>query len=423
MFSPGRIALLFVGACCILTAFAYSEGRRPLLYLSLVENPTVHTPSHRVSALSSFDLTFGVHQARQRVKLTLEPNHDIIPEGAKIEFLNKYGEVHRTDLIDRATVKVFKGHAWIQDRGGNWENVGWARIVVRRDGVKPLFEGAFTIMHDHHHIQLRTSYMQTKHELDPFVNESDDEYMVMFRDSDVDQSESELKRSEDSKILCPADELVFNTQPDHPVYSNVLRRDGGYWASMSLNSLFGKRQIDTGTGGKTGNSAGVNLKSTIGDTAGCPSTRKVALVGVATDCTYTASFNSTESARQNVITQINSASDLYEKTFNITLGLFTLTVSEADCPGTPPSSAPWNFPCTDNKTIQDRLNTFSAWRGTKQGDGNAYWTLLTTCNTGAAVGLAWLGQACVSDAQVSAGETVSGANVVARTATEWQVIA
>jgi Metallo-peptidase family M12 len=394
-----------------------------LLYLSPVENPTIHTPSHRVSALSSFDLTFSVHQARQLIKLTLEPNHDIIPEGAKIEFLNKYGEVRHTDLIDRATVKVFKGHVWIEDRGGNWGNVGWARIVVRQDGVKPLFEGAFTIMHDHHHIQLRTSYMQTKHELDPFVKDSDDEYMVMFRDSDIDQSAFELKRSESSEILCPADELTFNTQPDHPIYSNVLRRDGGYWASTSLNSLFGKRQIDTGPGGKTGNSAGVNLKSTIGDTAGCPSTRKVALVGVATDCTYTASFNSTESARQNVITQINSASDLYEKSFNITLGLSTLTVSDTDCPGTPPPSAPWNSPCTANATIQDRLNTFSAWRGTKQDDGNAYWTLLTMCNTGPAVGLAWLGQACVSDAQVSSGETVSGANVVARTSTEWQVIA
>ncbi|KAH0544816.1 hypothetical protein FGG08_001045 [Glutinoglossum americanum] len=423
MFSPVRIAWLFVGAYCILSAFAHSESRNPLLYLSLVENPDIRTPSHRVNALSTFDLTFDIHQPQQRVKLTLEPNHDIIPEGAKIEYLDADGQVRQTEFIDRTTVKAFKGYAWLQGNGGDWVNMGWARIVVRRDGVKPLFEGAFTIMHDHHHIQLRSNYMQTKHEFDPLVEESDDECMVMFRDSDIDQRKSELKRSEDDGPHCPADDLIFNTQPEHPVYSNILRRNEGYWGSMSLNSLLGKRQIDTGTGGKTGNSAGVNLKSTIGDTTGCPGTRKVALVGVATDCTYTGSFNSTESARQNVIAAINSASELYEKTFNITLGLHTLTVSESNCPGSPPASAPWNTPCSNNITIQDRLNTFSAWRGTKADDSNAYWTLLTTCNTGSAVGLAWLGQACVADAQSSSGETVSGANVVARTSTEWQVIA
>ncbi|KAH0565224.1 hypothetical protein GP486_001385 [Trichoglossum hirsutum] len=403
--------------------FTHSRSRNPLLYLSRVEDPYIHTPSRRVNALSTFDLTFDLHQSRQRVKLTLEPNHDIIPEGAKVEYVDADGNIHLTEYIDRATVKAFKGYAWLQDDSGDWNNVGWARIVVRRDGVKPLFEGAFAIAHDHHHIQLQSSYMQTKHELDPHIEESDDECMVVFRDSDIGQPKTELKRSEDRGLHCPADDLIFNTQPEHPVYSNVLRRDEGFWGSMPLNSLFGKRQIDTGTGGKTGNSAGVNLKSTIGDTSGCPTTRKVALVGVATDCTYSGSFNSTETARQNIITQINSASELYEKTFNITLGLHTLTVNDASCPGTPPAAMPWNIPCNSNTTIQDRLNTFSAWRGTKSGDSNAYWTLLTTCNTGSAVGLAWLGQACVSDAQVNSGETVSGANVVARTSTEWQVIA
>lgn len=53
--------------------------------------------------------------------------------------------------------------------------------------------------------------------------------------------------------------------------------------------------------------------------------------------------------------------------------------------------------------------------------------LLSTCNTGSAVGLAWLGQACVNTAQTSTQEgsndTVSGANVVVKTDTEWLVIA
>lgn len=189
-----------------------------------------------------------------------------------------------------------------------------------------------------------------------------------------------------------------------------------------MGSFFGKRQIDTNGIPSGGNSGSVNLKSSIGSTAGCPSTRKVALIGVATDCTYTGTFNSTQSAHQNVITQINTASSVYERTFNITLGLRNLTVNDAGCPGTPSPTAPWNIGCAGNTSITDRLNIFSQWRGDRN-DSNAYWTLLTDCKTGAEVGLSWLGQLGVQGVQKSAGEVVSGANIVAKTSTEWQVIA
>ena len=292
---------------------------------------------------------------------------------------------------------------------------------MRRDGIDPLFEGAFTISHDHHHVQLRSSYMQTKHELDPNLESSLDEYMVIFRDSDIGQPRhGELKRSLGDKSSCLAHQLGFNTDPSHPVFTSVLKRETSSWGAMPIHSLFGKRQIDGNPTG--GNSGVINLSSTIGSTNGCPSTRKVALIGVATDCSYTASFDTADAARQNVIAQINSASEVYENTFNITLGLQNLTVSDGNCPGSPPAAAPWNIGCGGNTTITDRLNIFSQWRG-ERNDSNAFWTLLTRCSTGAEVGLAWLGQACVTDITQGQGETVSGANVVARTSTEWQVIA
>lgn len=399
-------------------------------YVSLIEDANIHTPSHRVHALSTFDLTFYLHRKQQRIKAQLEPNHDILPEDATVEYLDAQGEVVRVERIERLDHRVFKGHTWIEDRDGGWTRTGWARIVIRRDGIRPLFEGAFTIEHNNHHIQMRSNYMATKHELDPHAEESDDEYMVVFRDSDLTRNlegHSELRRSLGSDLSCQADQLSFNLRADHPIYSNMLKKETGFWGSMSTGSLFGKRQIDTGTPSNGGNSAGVNLRSSIGSTAGCPTTRRVALVGVATDCTYTASFNSTDTARQNIITQMNAASNAYERAFNITLGLRNLTISDSNCPGTVQAAAPWNTPCADNVTIQDRLNTFSQWRGTKN-DSNSHWTLLTKCNTGSAVGLAWLGQVCVSQVQTSQGvggsnEYVSGANVVARTQTEWQVIA
>ncbi|KAA8569199.1 hypothetical protein EYC84_000868 [Monilinia fructicola] len=210
----------------------------------------------------------------------------------------------------------------------------------------------------------------------------------------------DLRRSAREDPSCSADGLNFNSA-NNPInnYEPMGKRNEGFWGSISTRAIFG-RQIDTQSGG---NSAGVNLITTIGSSAGCPSTRKVALVG----------------------SQLCFGTQ-YEDSFNITLGLQNLTVSDAACPATAASSAPWNVGCSDSVSIQDRLNLFSAWRGERP-DTNAYWTLLSTCGTGSAVGLAWLGQACVTDAQVattsSGNETVSGANVVVRTSTEWQVLA
>ncbi|MCJ1403400.1 hypothetical protein MMC11_006623 [Xylographa trunciseda] len=402
-------------------ANAHSKARGPLDYLSLVENPIIETPSHRVHASSNFDITFNLHRKKQRIKLTLEPSHGVVAEGASVNYLDSEGKIVRTESIDRNAHKIFKGDTWIQERDGSWTNIGWARISVRKDGDDPLFEGTFTVSHDSHHVLLRSHYMQTRQELDPSLEPTDDEYMVIFRDSDISLPQhTELKRRGEDALTCGHDNLRFNMDRNHPIYKTLVDRSIGSWGSMSIRSLFGKRQIDTVPSG--GNSGSVNLASSIGSTNGCPNTRKVALVGVATDCSYTASFNSSESAHANVITQINSASAVYEKTFNITLGLQSLNVASAECPGSPPPATPWNIGCGGNTTITDRLNSFSGWRG-QQNDSNAYWTLLTNCPTGAEVGLAWLGQLCVGNVVSGSGETVSGANVVAKTLTEWQVIA
>ncbi|KAF1808827.1 hypothetical protein P152DRAFT_468737 [Eremomyces bilateralis CBS 781.70] len=396
-----------------------SVTRNPLTHLGVVTNPTIHTPSHRVNALSSFDLSFDLHG--QRIRLALEPNYDILPEGATIEYLGVDGEVLRREPIERQDHKVFKGSTWVDGT-----RAGHARIVVFRDGIYPLFQGSFDVGSNHHHVQLDSHYMSTKHEFDPQLDARDDEYMVCFRDSDIatEQMHTELRRSVEPSKACLSDGLEFNTQPDHPVYRAMLKRDDNFWGTP-IESLFGKRQIDSRPGG--GNAGGINLASSVGQTAGCPTTRKVALVGVATDCEYSKAFNSTESARLNVIQQMNSASDLYERTFNISLGLANLTVSEQTCPGTPPPTQPYNIPC-GGADIQERLNIFSGWRGERK-DQNSHWMLLTNCPTGTAVGLAWLGQACVNEALENNStrngqmEITSGANVVAKTSTEWQVIA
>ncbi|KAK4507413.1 hypothetical protein PRZ48_001148 [Zasmidium cellare] len=423
-------------------AAASSTIRNPIGALSAVQNATIHTHNHRLTALSQFDLTFNIRD-QVHVKLHLEPNHDILAQDATVQYLAPDGSVSRKETVDRLGHKVYKGTAWVQRPSigqVRYQQVGWARISVTRDGFHPVFEGAFSVNHDHHHVQNSANYRRTRHSMDPDLEEADDEYMVVWRDSDIVPDEvhaqhQELRRDLDSGFgSCLSDQLSFNRRDDHPVYMAMKMKRSDSYGIMDLSNLFSKRQIDGTTGG---NSAGVNLASTVGQTRGCPTTRKVALVGVATDCTYTNSFNSTQTARENVISQINTASGIWEGAFNISLGLQNLTVSDANCPGTPATATEWNQACSDSVDIQQRLNLFSAWRG-NQRDSNSHWTLLSTCNTGSAVGLAWLGQACVGTAITTNGsvtgngqssgngqETVTGANVVIRTqgASEWQVIA
>lgn len=407
-----------------------SQARNPLNYLALVENPRIHTHNQRVNAFSHFDLTFDLHKNTQHVRLTLEPNQDILGEDSHVNYLGQDGSIERSEKIIREDHKVYLGQAFVVGPDGTNTHVGWSRIVIRRDGVLPLFQGAFTIMGNHHNIQLKSTYLSTKHKMDPHLEDSDDEFMVVYRDSDVGRlSHTELRKRGESSKSCGADRLTFNTDSQHPVHKEILSRDTASWGEMSLSHLLGKRQTNIDGGGVgNGNSAGVNLRSTIGDTSGCPSARRVALVGLASDCGYTAEFNSSESLRQNVIDVVNTASDLYQATFNITLGLRNLTISPAECPATAADATKWNVGCSDSYTITNRLNDFSTWRGNLAGDTNAYWSLFTTCNTGAEVGLAWLGQLCNhggTSQQDNSGstQTVTGANVIARTSSEWQVFA
>jgi hypothetical protein len=402
-------------------ATASSTARGPLRHINLAKNADILTQNHRVTAVSTFDVAFDV--SGQRVRLSLEPNHDLFVQGGKVSYLAADGSLAREDPIDRLQHKVYKGTAWVK-RSNRWDNVGWARISVHRDGLNPLFEGHFTIAHDHHHIKLASHYKNTRLAEDPDVDLRDDEFMVVFRDSDMGLTgeQAELRKRE-AGPACLSDELGFNKREDHPVFAGMRARDEGNLFSAPISSLFGKRQLDNQPGS---NGAGVNLVASIGNTAGCPSTRKVALVGVAADCTYVQSFGRDKNqTQQNIIAQINQASELFESSFNISLGLANVVVTEPDCPTSQQSSTPWNQGCSGSITIQDRLNQFSQWRG-QQSDSFSHWTLLSTCNTGSAVGLAWLGQACTSGSQRNSGnsgETVAGANVVIKTRTEWQVIA
>ncbi|BCR83441.1 ADAM family of metalloprotease ADM-B [Aspergillus chevalieri] len=413
------IPALFVG-----DVEARSQAPKAIKHVSSVLHPVIKTPSHQIDHLSNFDLTFSLHSGTQRIKLELEPNHDILADDAYVQYLDKEGNVHQEEPIKRHEHKVFKGRALVGTGQGRWNPVGWARIYMKRDGAKPLFEGVFRVHGDHHHIELASTYLEKKREDDVAISQRSEDFMIVYRDSDMVRhvQHSELKRSFGEAATCQADQLGFNTDPDHPVLRAYDYGEPSRWGAMSLNSMFGlsKRQSDIGS--VSGNTGNVNLKTTIGDTSGCPNTKQVALIGIATDCTFTSGFSDNQTAREWIINTVNSASSVYESSFNISIGLRNLTVNEADCPTTAPESTKWNMPC-DQGNVSSRLNLFSQWRGDNK-DSNAYWTLMSGCPTGSEVGLSWLGQLCNSDASDQGSSIVSGTNIVVRTSGGgWQVFA
>ena len=225
-----------------------------------------------------------------------------------------------------------------------------------------------------------------------------DGYMVAYHSSRAD-----LRRSiEDSteQPRCAADQAM-----PHFLSPRVIGvEDVSQGLFPDTSSPLERRQSTLTTG---------DLVDSIGNPAGCPTSRRVALVGIATDCTYTASFDSTESLRRSLINMVNTASELFESTFNISLALHNLTISDANCPGSASDSAPWNVGCSDGD-MNWRLQEFSSWRSSLNDRENAYWTLMTGCPSGSEVGISWIGQLCSSQ---------SSTNVVAQTSSQWQVFA
>lgn len=347
-----------------------------------------------------------------------------------MQYIDADGSLTDGEPIHRHEHKVYRGRALVGSGTGRWTPSGWARVNIRRDGPTPLFEGAFSIGHDNHHIELQSTYLSKKRPVDVDSEYRGYDYMLVYRDSDmISYTHRELKRSLPESTGCETDKLDYNADLTNSIFPGGMESPDAKWGVMSVNSLFGlsKRQSGSDTGGTTGNTGGVSLKSTIGDSSGCPKTKKVALIGVATDCEMTKWFKSSNStpkaaAKDWVINLVNTASSLYEQSFNVSIGLRNLTINEPSCPSTANKATPWNVNC-EGGDMTWRLNQFSKWRG-DNADKNAYWTLMTGCPTGSEVGVSWMGQLCNSEVSGGDSNSVTGANVVVGTqGSTWQIFA
>ncbi|KAJ5899686.1 hypothetical protein N7495_004430 [Penicillium taxi] len=414
----------------VLSIESRSQASEAIRQITPIDNANIRTPSHQIDYLSHFDLTFNLHRDDTRIKLELEPNHDILADDAYVQYIDADGAVTHGEPFLRHEHKVFRGRALVGSGQGRWTPAGWARVSVRRDGADPLFEGAFSLGNEKHHIELQSTYLAKKRPIDIGIERRDDDYMLVYRDSDMIRMHPDLKKRSLTKASgCVADTLDYNSNLTNSIFPFGVEVESAdsQWGITPLNSLFGlsKRQSDVGS--VSGNTGGVNLKATIGDSTGCPKTKKVALIGVATDCEMTNYFKSTNStpkaaAKDWVINLVNTASNLYEESFNVSIGLRNLTVNEPSCPSTASAALPWNIGCSEGN-ITWRLNEFSKWRADNK-DSNAYWTLMTGCPTDSEVGVSWMGQLCTNSVTSDGDSSVSGANVVVgNQGTAWQIFA
>ncbi|KAJ5388308.1 hypothetical protein N7509_010849 [Penicillium cosmopolitanum] len=424
-----RAFLPVIGALSALIApvqayLARSRASQAIRQLTPIDNAVIHTPSHQIEHTSHFDLTFELHRDGKRIKLELEPNLDILADDANVRYMDGDGN-WKDEPFERSAHKVFRGRALVGSGKGRWTPTGWARVNIRRDGPEPLFEGVFSVDENKHHVELHSTYSAKQRAIDADVEDRAYDYMLVYRDTDMIRGHVELKRSLDDSTGCQADKLDYNSELTSSLFPVGIDMPDGQWGFSPLNSMFGMSKRND-VGGVSGSSGGVNLKSTIGDTSGCPKTKKVALIGVATDCEMTNQFksNSTpkDAAKEWVINLVNTASSLYEDSFNVSIGLRNLTVSDASCPTTANDATPWNMGC-DSGNITWRLNEFSKWRSDHE-DDNAYWTLMTGCPTGQEVGVSWMSRLCSSSLSSSGGSSVTGANVVVgNSGSTWQIFA
>ncbi|KAF9406249.1 hypothetical protein BGZ94_003188, partial [Podila epigama] len=381
--------------------------------------------------------------------LYLEPNHDLIHPDANLG-----------DDMTLDDIKAFKGVVlqdnYFSDR--RWDRalstsressrtiehllheegvLGWARMMIEHDPTSKdeiILRGAFTVEGDTYHVTSRQHYKVQKRSDDAVPSTASISNLVIYRDSDLYKpSQRQHKRGlnqEFEEPACGADKILRAGSNS----TGVLTTPYGHYYPPDLTSkvpVLGGFEMSSSPWLSTMKTPLV--KRVAGPNPvppGCPTNRLVNYMGVAADCAYTRSFGGVIGARKQILADFNTASGIYESTFNVALGVITLNIESENCPATIDTSKAWNRDCSPSYTIDQRLSDFSQWRGAsgRANDGAGLWHLMTRCNSGSVVGIAWTKQLCVqrTSSQRSSGQSTqytSGTGVSSVTPNSWMVVA
>jgi hypothetical protein len=296
---------------------ARSLRQPPIVAAAVVTDARIISWQHKpdtVHCTSSFTLVFRTSFPDQssQIRLSLEPNHELLQD-ATVEYLGADGEIVRTEDIVRHEHKIYKGNAYVRDATTKaWVHCGWTRIMVLRDGENPLFEGVFLKDGDIHHVKLLSKYNAQRVMDDVELESTDPENtLVVYRDSDRYMAQALLigrsiegvaSSREANTSMCGHDRLPFNIQ------QNTQGSETAWgWGLEALGRLVRRQSGGGDVGGSlsTGGSQ-QSLAATIGDTNGCLTTRRVALVAAAADCSYVNTNGNSTSTRSQIINIYNS---------------------------------------------------------------------------------------------------------------------
>ncbi|KAG5437519.1 hypothetical protein PCANB_000947 [Pneumocystis canis] len=363
------------------------------------------------NSYSSFDLVFALPQYYQKneylgsmkkyVKLTMKPNLDILNEKSFLQVHNEHNEIIYSKKINRDDYKIYSGETFItytdNDIGKlqeKWYKTGWSRISLLQDGNFPVFEGFFTLFDDIYTVRTLENYMLLKesHEPDIFGYGKN---MLIWQDSD--QPIQRLRRRD------MHNNYMFSDFNDDYILTSLNSSEFIFDSKKNKKPDSGKFKLSPSR---------YQLSTTIGDISGCPKYKKVAFMGAALDCNYISVFPSINHAVAHILSLYNKVSVIYEKSFNISLGLLNITIMNSSCPIQENPNVRWNTDCS-SYNITERLRFFSTWRS-RINDDIALWSLFTTCRSFSEVGVAWYGVLCqdVIPKKHSI-DAISGTNVIA----------
>ncbi|PYH40174.1 uncharacterized protein BP01DRAFT_387605 [Aspergillus saccharolyticus JOP 1030-1] len=293
----------------------------------------ISSPSFQTTG--RFNLTFAVAKHDSKIQLQLKPNSVILPSDAYIRYLDTNGALKQIESLDKEQGRIFHGTAWVSFSNGSWCLAGRARIYLLNDGNNLLFEGNVGLFNQNFGLKpsTRAAY-------------------------GLNQSNAQME------IIGATDALT---------YLREMRDQGilqGGPSSSAIASDLGGPITHTATMPRQYQGDYREINQSIGSRDGCPTTPKIALIGLATDCAYRAAFASVEEMRRGILGMVNAASEVFERNLNISLAIRNLTISDEGCPEHGSSSTPWNAACSAGD-INWRLAQFALWRQS-QDETNAY---------------------------------------------------
>ncbi|KAI8826643.1 Metallo-peptidase family M12-domain-containing protein [Fimicolochytrium jonesii] len=355
----------------------------------------------------SGNLQLSFKAINETFTLDLEPNTDLLHSDAHVQYASD-AEPNFIDL-HRMARHAYKGNVVGKTLTGARRDVGWARIIL--DPSEEIFHGSFVADGQMYHVKEIETYHKTRRSVD----------------IQVPSSSSRQERHRAARMILLRDRDESATIGQIPELSTLGRReDGGFTSGIESSCPFNPKD-NLGAQRNISDRLERSLAGSLTKRApaGCPTARKVLFMAVAADCTYVRLHNGKENALQQILENWNTASGVYERSFNINLGVIQVFLQDACTPTDPVLK--WNRECSDSYSINQRLSDFSAWRGQKEKDDAGLWHLMTNCPTGPSVGVAWLKTLCetTTTVQSSSGgqQSVSGTGVSAAVQIEWKVVA